>query len=64
VPGGDLLGLLADAAQLLAWGQAVRGANRQPHLVAPLQAGDANHVELVEIRGEDRQELRPLQQRE
>ena len=60
--GGDLLGLLADLTQLLAWGEAVRGAHRQAHLVTTLQAGDANHVELVEVGGEDRQELRSLQQ--
>ena len=64
VPGGDLLRLLADAAQLLARGQTVGRAHRQAHLVAALQAGDANHVELVEVGGEDRQELGPLQQRQ
>ncbi len=64
MPGGDLLGLLADPAQLLARGQTVRGAHRQTHLVAPLQPGDANHVELVEVGGEDGQKLRPLQQRQ
>ena len=64
VPAGDLLGALADAAQLLARRQPVGRANRQSHLVAALEAGDAHHVELVEIRREDRQELGPLQQRQ
>ena len=32
-------------------------------LVAALQPGDPDHVELVEVGGEDRQELGPLQQR-
>ena len=60
---GDLLGAFADPAQLLAWGKAVGGAHRQPHLVAPLEAGHPHHVELVEVGREDGEELRPLQQR-
>ena len=35
----------------------------EAHVAAPLQSGDPDHVELVEVRGEDRQELRPFQQR-
>ena len=64
VSAGDLLSAFADAAQLFARGQAVGGTHRQTHLVATLQAGDPDHVELVEVRGEDREELRPLEQRE
>ncbi len=64
VPGGDLLGALADATQLLAWRQAVGRADRQAHLVAALEARHPNHVELVEVGGEDRQELGALEQRQ
>ena len=64
VPAGDLLGALADPAQLFARRQAVRRAHGQPHLVAALETGDAHHVELVEVGGEDRQELGALQQRQ
>ena len=64
MPAGDLLGALADAAQLLARRQAVGGPHRQAHLVAALEPGDPHHVELVEVRGEDRQELGPLEQRQ
>ncbi len=64
VPGGDPLRLLADAGQLLARRQAVGRADRQSHLVAALQAGDPNHVELVEVGCEDREELGSLQQRQ
>ena len=62
VPVGDLLGALADAAQLFARRQAVGRAHGQTHLVAALQTGDAHHVELVEVRREDRQELGPFEQ--
>ena len=44
--------------------KAVGRAHRQAHLVATFQAGDPDHVELVEVRREDREELRPLQQRQ
>ena len=64
VPAGDLLGAFADPAQLFARRQTVGGAHRQPHLVAALETGDPHHVELVEVRREDRQELRALQQRQ
>ena len=56
VPERDLLGAFTDAAQLLAWRQAVGGTHRQPHLVAAFQARDPDHVKLVEIRREDGQE--------
>ena len=35
----------------------------QAHVGATLQPGDAHHVELVEVAGEDREELHPLEQR-
>ncbi len=54
---------VGDAGQLLARGQPVGAADGEAGLVAPLQPGDPDHVELVEVGGEDRQELRPLQQR-
>ena len=58
------LGALADAAPAARGGAARRrDAHRQAGLAPALQAGDAHHVELVEVAGEDRQELDPLQQR-
>ena len=35
----------------------------QAHVGPPVQAGDPHHVELVEVAGEDGEELHPLQQR-
>ena len=64
LPAGELLGAFTDAAQLFARGQAVGRAHRQSHLVAAFQPGDPDHVELVEVGREDREELRPLQQRQ
>ena len=64
MPAGDLLGALADPAQLFARRQPVGRAHRQPHLVAAFEPGDPHHVELVEVGREDRQELGPLQQRQ
>ena len=61
MPRRNLLGLFADAGQLLARCQTVGRADRQPHLVAALKAGHPDHVELVEVGGEDRQELGALQ---
>ena len=59
---GDGPAARGDARQLLARGQPVGAADGQAGLVAALQPGDPNHVELVEVGGEDRQELGPLQQ--
>ena len=64
VPGRDPLRLLADAGQLLARRQAVGRADRQSHLVAALQAGHPNHVELVEVGREYGEEFGALQQRQ
>ena len=60
---GQRLRPRGDAGQLLARGEPVRAAHLQAGLVAALQPGDADHVELVEVAREDRQELGPLQQR-
>ena len=64
VPGRDPLCLLADAGQLLTWRQTVGRADRQAHLVAALEAGHPDHVELVEVGRENRQKLGALQQRQ
>ncbi len=39
------------------------GGHRQSRDDAALEAGDAHHEELVEVTGEDREEVRPLQER-
>ena len=62
VPLHEVLRPAGDEHQLLLDGQAVGGADGQPHLVPPLEPGDAHHEELVEVPGEDRQELHPLEQ--
>ena len=62
-PSAMRLGAGRDAGQLLARGEPVGAAHGQPGLVAALQAGHPDHVELVEVGREDRQELGPLQQR-
>ena len=54
---------LGHPGKRLAGGQPIGVRDLQSHLGSPLQARDANHVELVEIAGEDRQELHALQQR-
>ena len=64
MPGGELSGAIFKAAKLLARSEPVGGADSQAHLVTTLEAGDPNHVELIEIGGEDRQELGPLKQGE
>ena len=62
LPVDQFLGARGDQRQLLRRGQAVRAGDREAHVAAPLQPGDPHHVELVEVGGEDGQELRPLQQ--
>ena len=57
----DLLRALTNQFQLLTRRQAVGRTHRQAGLVAAFQAGDADHVELVQIGREDRQELGALQ---
>ncbi len=60
----ELLGALSDHRELLARSHTVGGANRQTGFVTALEACNPNHVELVEIRRVDREELRPFEQRE
>ena len=43
--------------------QAIRGRLTYPGGDLPPKPRDANHVELVEVRAEDREELEPLEQR-
>lgn len=62
VSGDQLGGPFGDQLQLRAQGQPVAAAHRQTGGEPPFQAGDAHHVELVEVAGEDREELGPLQQ--
>ena len=53
----------ASVRQHLARRQPVGRRHLQAHVGAALQPGDAHHVELVEVAGEDGEELHPLQQR-
>ncbi len=53
-----------DQLQLLPDGEPVGGADGQAGALPALEAGDADHVELVEVAREDRQELDALQERE
>ena len=54
----------AISSQHLGRGQAVGAARVDPRLDLVVHAGDADHEELVEVRGEDREELQPLDQRQ
>ena len=63
VPGDQVGGPLGDHLELVAQREPVAAAHRQAGLQPALQAGDPDHVELVEVAGEDGQELGPLQQR-
>ncbi len=64
VPAGELAGALGDERELLAGPEAVGAADAEAGALPPLQPGHPDHVELVEVAGEDGQELRPLQQRQ
>ena len=64
VPAGELLRLGADGVEDLARGEARGRGDGHAGGHAPLEAGDADHVELVEVGGEDRQEPGPLEERE
>jgi hypothetical protein len=48
--------------QLFARRQPVRALDREAGLQPALQPGDAHHVELVQVAGEDGEEFGPLQQ--
>ena len=63
VAGGQLTGLGPDRLEHLARHQPRRGPYGDARGDASLEAGDADHEELVEVAGEDREEPRPLQQR-
>ncbi len=58
----DLLGAGSDERQLFTGRESVRGPHRQSGFVASFQAGHPDHVELVEVRGEDREELCAFEQ--
>ena len=64
MPGGQLAGLAPDLLQHLARHQPGGGAYGDPGRDPALEAGDPDHEELVEVAGEDRQEPRPLEQRQ
>ena len=49
--------------ELLGGGEAVLADDADALAHLPLQAGDAHHVEFIEVVGGDRQETQPLQQR-
>ena len=63
VVGDELEDPLAGRRELLAGGPAVRRRATVAGLDLLAQAGDADLEELVEVAGEDRQELDPLEQR-
>ena len=61
---GELDDLGADPGELLGGRQAVLGERRRrPERTWPRRPGDADHEELVEVVGRDRQEAQLLQQR-
>ncbi|GAA3505922.1 hypothetical protein GCM10019016_130360 [Streptomyces prasinosporus] len=63
VPGHQLAGAGPDHLQHLARLEAGGGAGGHAGGYAPLEAGHPDHEELVQVAGEDREEVRPLQQR-
>ena len=63
LPLDQFLGARGDERQLLGLGETVGAGQRQAHVPAPHQTGHPDHVELVQVRREDRQELGPLEQR-
>ena len=54
---------LRDRGELLGGRHAIRGPVLDAGCDLPAKTGDTHHVELVEIRAEDRKELQPLEQR-
>ena len=64
VPLHQLAALGPQRLQLLARHQSAGRPHGDPGGDASLEAGDADHEELVEVAGEDRQEACPLQQRQ
>ena len=57
------VGLFADGAELLARAQTARRGDGDAGVDAALEAGHADHEELVEVRGEDRAEIGAFEQR-
>ena len=64
VPGLQLVRLLRDVGQHLVRGAADVRRHGEAGVDAALEAGDAHHEELVEVRGEDREEVRALEDRQ
>jgi hypothetical protein len=59
--GHEVARALPDGLDELARGDTAGPRHGDPRGDAPLQPGDAHHVELVEVAGEDREELGPLE---
>jgi hypothetical protein len=64
VPGDQLLRAQRHLHERLPGGPPVRGPDAEAHVQPPLQPGDPDHVELVQVAGENREELHPFQQRQ
>ncbi len=64
LPVHEIAHLLADGRQDLCGGAAGGGFHGDPGGQSPLQSGHADHEELIEVAGEDGEELRPVQRRE
>ena len=60
----QLVRLLRDVGQHVVRGAADVRRHGEAGVDAALQAGDAHHEELVEVRGEDREEVRALEHRQ
>ena len=61
--GDEARGKAVDGAQLLGGREAVLGHRLHAGEDLAVHAGDAHHVEFVEVGGRDRQEAQPLEQR-
>ena len=60
----ERLDLLGDGLQDVGGGEAVGAAGVDPGVDLVVHAGHADHEELVQVGGEDGQELQPLDQRQ
>ncbi len=61
--GHQLAGDLVDPLYLLRWRQSVRACGHHAGVDHAFQARDADHVELIEVRGGDREKAQALKQR-
>jgi hypothetical protein len=61
--GRQLVGARADLLEHLTRAQTRRGGHGDPGRDPPLEPGDPDHEELVEVRGEDCEEADPFEQR-